>query len=49
METPKISVVVTGRDRTLMTIECVKQIRQHLRYRDYSVIVGSDRSENGHV
>ena len=44
-----ISVVIVGRDRTLMTIECIKNIIQHLKDVKVNIIVGSDRSSNGHV
>ena len=44
-----ISVIVVGHNRTLMTIECIKSVLQHLKHPDFDIIVGSDRSDNGHV
>jgi hypothetical protein len=44
-----ITVVVIGKNRTLMTIECIKNIMQHLKGAEFNIIVGSDRSEPGHV
>lgn len=43
------SVVIVGKNRTLMTIECIKSIKQHFKCKDYMIIVGSDRSDHGHV
>ena len=44
-----ITVVVIGKNRTLMTIECIKNIMQHLKGAEFNIIVGSDRSESGHI
>ena len=44
-----ITVVVIGKNRTLMTIECIKSIKQHLKVSEFNIVVGSDRSEPGHI
>lgn len=44
-----IPIVIAGKDRTLMTIEVVKNFIDHVKDKNLKFIVVSDRSVDGHV
>lgn len=44
-----ISIIILGRDRTMMTIENAKAVLKYVKYPKTRIIIGSDMSAPGHV